>query len=205
MLVPNEISIVMFWIFVVRNTSHATCHDEELCRIRFYERKYFKGNYWTLDEKGKWNSSRHSPLKFPYRHFQTKSIRLFCSNSCKWQICPVRTRKNARIPRRKKCKILTGVKSLSSLRLWGWPNYILGRVYRLANQSTGVKPFQGVTYAATTHLPESTTPSSEILDGKSTSLNTSNDNEIHAEQTTTTNLQTTNWVLEGIFIFIGND
>ena len=82
MSVTNQITVVIFWILVVRNISKAECYDEDLCRIRFYDRKYFKGSYWTLDARGKWNSSWRSALKDPYGHFQIKSIRLFCSNAC---------------------------------------------------------------------------------------------------------------------------
>ena len=84
------------------------CENEDLCVIRFYERQYFNGAYWTLDSTGVWKNSRPtSRVKFPYHNFHVKSIRSFCSITCSWQICPAnRRRKYSRMSRKKHCKIL---------------------------------------------------------------------------------------------------
>ena len=128
--------LIVVYIFLTTNKINCNYLYKVPCTIRFYEKQYFMGHYWTLDSSGTWRSSRPSYLNVPYRYFQTKSIRTYGSNSCAWQICPLRTRKNFHVPRRKRCKISSGGKNLSSLRLWGWPQYILGYVYRLRNKRT---------------------------------------------------------------------
>ena len=157
MLEFNKINAVIFWILLIGNKGNKTCHNEKSCTIRFYERQYFKGNYWTLNSSGKWSSSRQSVLKVPYRQFHIKSIRLFCSKLCRWQICPIRTRKTRHLPRRKRCKILTGDNSLHSLRLWGWSNYILGYVQKLPTKKTSTKSLGNITYTRSTTITISTT------------------------------------------------
>ena len=56
--------------------------------IRFYDRQYFKGNYWTLKENGSWTSSRKTKAKVPYLIFHPRSVRTFCASQCYWKICP---------------------------------------------------------------------------------------------------------------------
>ena len=110
------------------------CEDNNLCIIRFYERQYFNGAYWTLDSTGAWTNSRAtSRVKLPYHNFHVKSIRSFCSMLCSWQICPaLRRRKYSRRTRKKQCKILHGDQSLETLREWGITNsWILGTVRRI--------------------------------------------------------------------------
>ena len=108
----------------------------QICIIRFYERQYFMGNYWTLYPDGTWKSYRKSYFKTPYRNFAIKSIRMYGSSYCRWQVCPVRTKFNIHQSSRKICKVIEAAhdRSLESLRKWGWMNYILGYVYRLPNQ-----------------------------------------------------------------------
>lgn len=202
-LVRKKFYIVIFLISIDINMCNGNCYGGELCKIRFYDRKHFRGSHWTLDSRGRWISSRRSALSLPYWHFQTKSIRLFCSNSCKWQICPIRTRRNARIPRRKRCRILTGDVSLRSLRLWGWPNYILGHVYKMPNKRGRARDLQNDSkYAITHHLPKNATSTNNDIPlyAKPTTLpeNTIS-NGIFTEQKIPTYFQTGNSISKGNF------
>ena len=123
--------LVILCVVVKENCSY---YPNESCWIRFYAVQYFRGNYWTLDSNDTWTSSRYSYFTVPYRNFKTKSIRTYGSRLCTWQICPLRTRKNFNLPRWKKCKTIAGGNELNSLRNWGWPYYIIGRVYKLTNK-----------------------------------------------------------------------
>ena len=75
----------------------------------------------------------------------------------------MRTRKNGHLPKRRKCKILTGNKNLESLRLWGWSNNILGYVHKLPNNTElldkrrRTTSFSPTAYEVTTALPTTTT------------------------------------------------
>ena len=126
------LSVILYVVFI--RESQAIDFTKESCLIRLYERQYFMGQSWTLDSSGNWTSSRKTYFDAPYRNFQTKSIRTYGSNLCKWQICPVRTRRNFHLPRWKRCKVALGGRDLGSLRMWGWPLNIIGYVFRLSNR-----------------------------------------------------------------------
>ena len=96
--------------------------------IRFYDRQYFQGNYWTLDSHGRWSSSQRSRMNVPYRHFHPRSIRAFCANPCRWKICPMRRIQGPNLEKKKRCKIMTNGHPLETMRPWGWSNDILGYV-----------------------------------------------------------------------------
>ena len=114
----------------------AKCFSEESCLIRFYEGQYFMGNSWTLDSNGSWTSSRQTYFRRPYRNFGIKSIRMYGPDHCRWQVCPIRTRKNFHQPRWKKCRLAKAStdRTLNSLRRWGWNYYIIGNVIRLPSK-----------------------------------------------------------------------
>ena len=126
------LSIILYVVFT--RESQAIDFTKASCLIRLYERQYFMGQSWTLDSSGNWTSSRKTYFDAPYRNFQTKSIRTYGSNLCKWQICPIRTRRNFHLPRWKRCKVALGGRDLGSLRMWGWPFNIIGYVFRLSNR-----------------------------------------------------------------------
>ena len=159
------IMVVAKWLLIGNSEGYEICENEDLCVIRFYERQYFNGAYWTLDSTGVWKNSRPtSRVKFPYHNFHVKSIRSFCSITCSWQICPAnRRRKYSRMSRKKHCKILNGNESLESLRRWGSSNsWVLGSVRRIkSNQSPKkIKNDEPLT-VATMISPASTKPSTE--------------------------------------------
>ena len=110
------LSVILYVVFI--RESQAIDFTKESCLIRLYERQYFMGQSWTLDSSGNWTSSRKTYFDAPYRNFQTKSIRTYGSNLCKWQICPIRTRRNFHLPRWKRCKVTLGGRDLESLRMW---------------------------------------------------------------------------------------
>ena len=126
------VTVIVCAVFTCR--SQAIDFTKQSCLIRLYERQYFMGESWTLDSSGNWTSSRKTYFDAPYRNFQTKSIRTYGSNLCKWQICPIRTRRNFHLPRWKRCKVALGGRDLGSLRMWGWPLNIIGYVFRLSNR-----------------------------------------------------------------------
>ena len=126
------LSVTIFVVFA--GESQAIDFTKESCLIRLYERQYFMGQSWTLDSSGNWTSSRKTYFDAPYRNFQTKSIRTYGSSLCKWQICPIRTRRNFHLPRWKRCKVALGGRDLGSLRMWGWPFNIIGYVFTLSNR-----------------------------------------------------------------------
>ena len=174
------ILIVVMTCIIMEVKSFEVCGDNHLCIIRFYERQYFKGSYWTLDSTGEWKNSRPtSRIKYPYRNFHVKSIRSFCSMSCSWKICPAqRRRKYSRLSRKKKCKIVIGNESLETLRLWGSTNsWILGSVRRIkyvkpvnnTGNEISTKASETVTniFESTKHSTKSTrnwnTPTKDIM------------------------------------------
>ena len=134
-MLPFQFSVtIVVMSLIVGSKCFEIREDNDLCIIRFYERQYFNGAYWTLDSTGGWTNSRTtSRVKLPYHNFHVKSIRSFCSKLCSWQICPaLRRRKYSRWSRKKHCKILHGDQSLETLRHWGITNsWILGGVRRI--------------------------------------------------------------------------
>ena len=136
MNVINKVNVLLGFLCIslLVNRAKSVSFDKKQCIIRFYERQYFMGNFWSLDSNGTWTSSRSSRFRTPYRSFGMKSIRVYGLRSCRWQICPLRTRRNFSFPRWKKCQIASGGKVLSSLREWGWPYYIIGNVFRLPDK-----------------------------------------------------------------------
>ena len=151
-----DILMVVMTCTIMEAKCFEVCGDNHLCIIRFYERQYFKGSYWTLDSTGEWKNSRPtSRIKYPYRNFHVKSIRSFCSLSCSWKICPAqRRRKYSRLSRKKKCRIVNGNESLETLRLWGSANsLILGSVRRIKS----VKPRNNTGNEISTTASEKTT------------------------------------------------
>ena len=126
-------------VFLFSNVLKSGCFSEdETCLIRFYEGQYFMGNFWSLDAEGSWTSSRKSYFRRPYRNFGIKSIRMYGPDHCRWQICPLRTRRNFHQPRWKKCRLVEASKdrNLDSLRKWGWKYYIIGNVIRLPHKAS---------------------------------------------------------------------
>lgn len=151
-----DILMVVMTCTIMEAKCFEVCGDNHLCIIRFYERQYFKGSYWTLDSTGEWKNSRPtSRIKYPYRNFHVKSIRSFCSMSCSWKICPAqRRRKYSRLSRKKKCKIVIGNDSLETLRLWGsMDSWILGSVRRIKY----AKPVNNTGYEISTRASETVT------------------------------------------------
>ena len=134
-MLPFQCHVIMVVVVLSIGTEgYEMCEDKDVCVIRFYERQYFNGAYWTLDSAGVWKNSRPtSRVKFPYHNFHVKSIRSFCAIKCSWQICPAKKRrKYTRVSRKKHCKILNGNESLESLRRWGSSNsWVLGSVRRI--------------------------------------------------------------------------
>ena len=107
--------------------------------IRFYERQYFKGHHWTLNQDGNWTSSRRTRMKVPYRNFQPKSVRTICSSECRWHICPMQRRKYQKTKRTKGCKVVVGNHDIENLFSWGWSNELLGRTRKLPRKRKKVK------------------------------------------------------------------
>ena len=169
-----DVLIVVMMCIIMGVKCFEVCEDNHLCIIRFYERQYFMGSYWTLDSTGVWKNSRAtSRIKYPYRNFHVKSIRSFCSMLCSWKICPPqRKRKYSRLSRKKKCQIVNGHESLETLRLWGSTNsWILGSVTRIKS----VKPRNNTGNEISTTASEKTTnivSSTKRSIGRTRNLNT---------------------------------
>lgn len=127
--------------------------------IRFYERQYFKGDYWTLNEYGNWTSSRLTQIKTPYRNFHPKSVRTICSSDCRWKICPMRRRKYRKLKRRRVCKQIVGNHEIENILSWGWSNELLGHTRMLprkrkkVDKTTIKKKIDVTTEFSTTSLP----------------------------------------------------
>ena len=134
MVVFEIIHVIVLWTIFIGTKGNEVCDKLSPCVIRFYAKQYFKGNYWTLDSRNNWTASKQTRLNVPYRHFHAKSVRSFCSSSCNWEICRMRSRKYSNLSRRKRCKIIAGDKSLESLTILGWSNYILGSVRKVPNK-----------------------------------------------------------------------
>ena len=107
--------------------------------IRFYERQFYKGNYWTFNENGNWTSSRKTRMKDPYRNFYPRSIRTFCKGSCHWKICSMRRRNFRKLKRKLKCKKVWGNTEMDSLRSWGWSDEALGYAASLSEKRKVIK------------------------------------------------------------------
>ena len=107
--------------------------------IRFYERQFYKGNYWTFDENGNWTSSRKTRMKDPYRNFHPRSIRTFCKGSCHWKICPMRRRNFRKLKRKLRCKKLKSNTEIESLRSWGWSDEALGYAANFSEKRKVIK------------------------------------------------------------------
>ena len=121
-------------VFLLFNiTESGRFSEDETSLIRIYEGQYFVGNFWSLDTDGTWTRSRRPYFRRPYRNFGIKSIRMYGPDHCRWQICPIRTRRNFHLPRWKKCRLAEASKeiNLASLRRWGWKYCIIGNVIRL--------------------------------------------------------------------------
>jgi hypothetical protein len=91
MVLSERIVLMIGWTLLIGSEGYDICDKNSLCSIRFYERQYFKGNYWSLDSRGTWTTSRKSRLKVPYRHFIRNqpghSVRIYVVG--KFVLCPV--------------------------------------------------------------------------------------------------------------------
>lgn len=150
------------------NRAKSVSFDKEPCIIRFYDRQYFMGNFWSLHSNGTWTSSRSSLFRTPYRSFEMKSMRVYGLRTCRWQICPLRTRRNFSLPRWKKCEIAKGGKILSSLRAWGWPYNIIGNVLRLPDKRPKYEETDSIKFGSSNRFFTTDQQSSTKKEGMST-------------------------------------
>ena len=168
MLQNDKVSVVILCAIMLGNDRNAASIDDNECIIRFYERQYFKGDYWTLHSHGEWTNTKNSRLKVPYRNFHAKSMRSFCSTLCRWQICPANSRKYSNLSRRKKCKVISGDQGVESIRILGWSNFILGSVRKISGKPNKYlnrrkkKPKRNSTLILTTSTATSSIPINNI-------------------------------------------
>ena len=162
--------------------------------IRFYDRQYFQGNYWTLDSQGKWSSSQRSRMNVPYRHFHPRSIRAFCSNPCRWKICPMKRRQGTNLQKKNGCKIMTNGNQLETMRPWGWSNDILGYAKKMPNKIRKVKKVKKEENGTVVVVPFTTTsytssvPTTMLFNnGKNRGSTTTNPDSDYNTITTTQN------------------
>ena len=120
---------LLLWFLLLKSggTEEAS-FDEDLCSIRFYSIKYFKGSAWTLVSGGGWEFSEDTYYSHPLGvgKFVPKSIRTYGdSGKCKqvWRICPFGAISNKKIT---KCRKLRHGQALGEIR--GWKDRFLDRV-----------------------------------------------------------------------------
>ena len=178
----------LVYILLLLNKANSVSLETEPCKIRFYERQYFMGNSWSLDSKGTWTSSRGSLFRTPYRSFEMKSIRVFGLRSCRWRICPLRTRRNFSLPWWKKCKIANGGNVLSSLRAWGWPYYIIGNVYRLPDKVKKLNEVESIESGTSNRGFTTGQESSENIEGNFTQVKAINYKQLNEKRSLCTSM-----------------